>query len=90
MTASLDGYDRMTLAIGLAIILLANIAGFWGPLMELIDHMREENFVRADLDVSYLVTDAVADIVPMLQQAVADKPAETIDQPADAEEIRRL
>jgi uncharacterized protein (TIGR00730 family) len=71
-------------------VLLANIAGFWRPLMELIDHMREENFVRPDVDVSYLVTENVADIVPMLQQAVADKPAEAIDQPAEAEEIRRL
>lgn len=71
-------------------VLLANVAGFWRPLIELIDHMRDENFVRAELDVSYLVTDNVADIVPMLQRAVAEKPAEVIDQPAEAEKIRRL
>ena len=71
-------------------VLLANIAQFWQPLIELLDHMREEQFIRQAMDVSYLVTDQVSDIVPMLQRAVADMPAEEVDLPAEAEQIRRL
>ncbi|HMB48373.1 MAG TPA: TIGR00730 family Rossman fold protein [Afifellaceae bacterium] len=71
-------------------VLLANIAQFWQPLIELLDHMREEQFIRQAMDVSYLVTDRVSDIVPMLQRAVADMPAEEVDLPAEAEQIRRL
>jgi uncharacterized protein (TIGR00730 family) len=71
-------------------VLLANIEHFWQPLIELIRHMREEHFIRPGMDVSYLVTDKVSEIVPMLQHAVAGKAADAIDKPAEAEEIRRL
>ena len=71
-------------------VLLANIERFWQPLIEILDHMREESFIRPGMDVSFHVTDQVAEIVPMLQRAVAGKTAEAIDKPAEAEEIRRL
>jgi uncharacterized protein (TIGR00730 family) len=71
-------------------VLLANIEQFWQPLIDLLDHMRQEQFIRAGMDVSFLVTNQVSQIVPMLQSAVADKTAEAIDQPAEAEQIRRL
>jgi len=71
-------------------VLLANIEQFWQPLIDLLNHMRQEQFIRAGMDVSFLVTNEVSQIVPMLQSAVADKAPEVIDQPADAEQIRRL
>jgi hypothetical protein len=50
-------------------ILLANINFFWQPLCALLDHMRKTNFIRHDLNFDLLVTDKVADILPMLQKA---------------------
>ena len=71
-------------------MLLANIAGFWQPLIDLLDHMRAENFIRDGMEVSPLVANNADDIVPMLVEACAARPQEAIDLPADVEEIRRL
>ena len=59
-------------------VLLANIEGFWDPLADLLDHMRDENFIRQDMAVSYLSTRHARDIVPMLRKAVASLPDEDI------------
>ena len=50
-------------------ILIANIAGYWGPLLALIDHMRAVKFVPPSLRVDFLVAKRVDDILPMLQEA---------------------
>lgn len=54
-------------------ILMANIANFWKPLLVLLAHMREFHFIRQELEVKYLVSENVADILPMLEQAAALK-----------------
>lgn len=54
-------------------ILMANIANFWKPLLVLLAHMREFHFIRQELEVKYLVSENVPDILPMLEQAVALK-----------------
>jgi uncharacterized protein (TIGR00730 family) len=56
-------------------ILIANIAGYWGPLLALIEHMRAVKFVPPSLRVDYLVAKRVEEILPMLQDA-AGKVAE--------------
>jgi uncharacterized protein (TIGR00730 family) len=71
-------------------MLLANIAGFWQPLIDLLDHMRAEHFIRDGMEVAPLVANNADDIVPMLVEACAARPQEAIDLPADVEEIRRL
>ncbi|MCV6546610.1 MAG: TIGR00730 family Rossman fold protein [Cohaesibacter sp.] len=53
-------------------VLLANINDFWDPLMTLLDHMREEQFIRNGMEVEHLATSDPHQIVPLLQQA-ADK-----------------
>lgn len=50
-------------------VLLANIEGFWNPLIALVTHMRELAFVREGLDVNILTADTVGDILPRLRQA---------------------
>jgi uncharacterized protein (TIGR00730 family) len=55
-------------------ILLANIEGFWDPLLALLDHMRELAFIRAGLVVNVLKTSRVEDILPMLQRAAEHAP----------------
>ena len=38
-------------------ILLINIDGFWAPFLTLLEHMREEAFIRADMNVRFLTVD---------------------------------
>ncbi len=47
-------------------ILIANIDGFWNPLLALLDHMRDEGFIHTMSRVRPLVVENAADIVPML------------------------
>ena len=52
-------------------VLIADIGGFWGPLLALLDHMRRNRFIQETTAVSALVTGDAADIVPMLRAALA-------------------
>jgi uncharacterized protein (TIGR00730 family) len=51
-------------------ILIANIQGFWDPLLVLIEHMRGLAFVPAALRVEILVAERVEDILPKIREAV--------------------
>lgn len=55
-------------------ILLANIDGFWEPLMDLLAHMRATAFIRPTLSVEVLMADQVEDILPKLRAAAAQVP----------------
>jgi len=50
-------------------ILIANIKGYWDPLLTLVDHMRAVQFLPASLRVDFLVADRVANILPKLREA---------------------
>src|SRR5437667_5748685 len=52
-------------------ILLANIDGFWEPLMALLSHMRSAQFIRPNLEVDVLQAERVEDILPRLRAAAA-------------------
>ena len=58
-------------------VLLANIDGFWEPLIALLAHMRETEFIRPSLDIDILKAERVEDIVPRLRAAAARAPAGT-------------
>jgi hypothetical protein len=58
-------------------VLLANIDGFWEPLLALITHMRATQFIRPNLAVDILKAERVEDILPRLRAAVAQAPEET-------------
>jgi len=45
-------------------IVLANIENFWDPFITLMDHMREEAFIRQGLEVAIDIAAAAQDIVP--------------------------
>jgi uncharacterized protein (TIGR00730 family) len=55
-------------------ILIANIEGFWDPLLALLDHMRQLAFIRAEYPVNLLVADTVDEILPKLQAAAPPSP----------------
>jgi uncharacterized protein (TIGR00730 family) len=66
-------------------ILLANIANFWEPLLSLLAHMRQKEFIRQGLAVNFLTANRVEDIVPKLKAAAANvqpapQPAETVTE----------
>jgi uncharacterized protein (TIGR00730 family) len=58
-------------------ILLANIEGFWEPLLALFTHMRATQFIRPTLAVYILQADRVVDILPRLRAAAARAPDDT-------------
>ncbi|MBV9260588.1 MAG: TIGR00730 family Rossman fold protein, partial [Pseudolabrys sp.] len=43
-------------------VLIANIRKFWEPLCALLDHMKQLEFIRGDLNFELLVADEVKDI----------------------------
>jgi uncharacterized protein (TIGR00730 family) len=55
-------------------ILLANIDGFWEPLLGLLAHMRSTEFIRPSLAVEILKAERVEDILPRLRAAAALAP----------------
>ena len=52
-------------------ILIADIDGFWQPLLALLTHMRATQFIRPSLNVDILRAERVEDILPRLRAAAA-------------------
>lgn len=50
-------------------ILMLSIDGFWRPLLALCAHMREQGFIRPNLELNYMVAEQAQDVIPMLQKA---------------------
>ena len=61
-------------------IVLANIEGFWNPLLALFDRMSGEAFIRPGLELKMIVVDHVEKIVPAIEAALKPYPAEFADQ----------
>jgi hypothetical protein len=57
-------------------ILIADIGGFWRPLLALIAHMRIEGFIREGFEARYLVAERIEDVLPMLRAAAERRIAE--------------
>jgi uncharacterized protein (TIGR00730 family) len=66
-------------------ILIANIGGYWDPLLSLIAHMREVKFVPPAYEVKFLVVKRVEDILPKLRQAAREtaEAGKTMTLPAE-------
>ncbi len=71
-------------------ILVANIAGFWDPLLSLLDHMRANAFIHGANPINLLVADDMAEILPKLQAAAAKLPEALLHGPEPVEAISRL
>jgi uncharacterized protein (TIGR00730 family) len=68
-------------------ILIANIAGFWNPLLEMFEHLQGNGFLTTK-GLGYLVADNVDDILPALFAAAARvTEAEKVGEP---ERVQRL
>ncbi|WP_051335878.1 TIGR00730 family Rossman fold protein [Methylocapsa acidiphila] len=52
-------------------VVIADIGGFWQPLLHLFAHMRERRFIQSSFEVRYLVAEKIEDILPMIETAAA-------------------
>jgi hypothetical protein len=66
-------------------LLIADIGGFWRPLLSLMAHMRNAEFIRSTHEVSYLVTERVEEIIPMILKALTHR-----RQPINNDLIRKF
>lgn len=61
-------------------IILANIADFWHPLNELIEHMTMLGFIRPGWDVTYDMVNTIDEVLPMVLHRHAALKAERVPQ----------
>jgi uncharacterized protein (TIGR00730 family) len=61
-------------------VLIADVGGFWKPLLSLFAHMRENGFIREEFELRYLVSEKMSDVVPMLQKAAARSERRELDE----------
>jgi len=52
-------------------IAFLNTNGFWDPMLELIDHMREAGFIHTASKVRPIVIENAMDVIPSLQDAAS-------------------
>jgi uncharacterized protein (TIGR00730 family) len=50
-------------------LVIADIGGFWRPLLSLLAHMRNAEFIREGYEVRYAVAERIEDVVPMILSA---------------------
>ena len=63
-------------------IILANIEGYWNPLLELFDHMREEGFFHSSTEVKLDHVEKIEHVVPLFEKRlkIKRKPLWTPDE----------
>lgn len=73
-------------------ICLANIGGFWNPLIDLLDHMRQAQFIHTAAKVKPLIVDGSEGIVPAVTGAweALSSAGNGPDVPEDSDTISRL
>jgi uncharacterized protein (TIGR00730 family) len=60
-------------------IVLVNTDAFWQPLLDLLDHMRSEEFIRHSMEVRFLTVNRAEDVLDAVRSRVEAAPP-----PADA------
>lgn len=55
-------------------LVIADIGGFWRPLLTLFAHMHNAGFIREGYEVRYLVAERVEDILPMIESTARRMP----------------
>jgi uncharacterized protein (TIGR00730 family) len=61
-------------------LVIADVAGFWRPLLSLFAHMRNAEFIRSGYEMRYLVAERVEDVVPMILAAARHAKEEARDE----------
>jgi hypothetical protein len=55
-------------------LVIADICGFWRPLLTLFAHMHNSGFIREGYDVRYSVAERIEDVLPMIEAAARRTP----------------
>lgn len=71
-------------------VLLANVDGFWSPLLELLSHMSEEGFIRPGHEVPFLVAERAEDVLPKLREEAERIDQEALDADMSGEPLSKL
>jgi uncharacterized protein (TIGR00730 family) len=50
-------------------VVIADVGGFWQPLLHLLAHMRQHRFIQSSFEVRYLVAEKIEDVLPMIEIA---------------------
>jgi uncharacterized protein (TIGR00730 family) len=58
-------------------IVVANIDGFWTPFLHLLQHMKSDAFIRAGLEIRFVVVDTAEQILPAVMAAAAGATADS-------------
>lgn len=58
-------------------VVIADIDGYWRPLIHLFNQMRNQGFINSDLDISYSTADKAEDILPIIRKASRKKSNQT-------------
>jgi hypothetical protein len=69
-------------------ILLANVGGFWDPLITVFEHLRSSAFLPGGRPLAYIAVDAVENILPAAAAALAR--VEESELEGEPERVRRL
>lgn len=71
-------------------VMICDIEGFWRPLIDLLDHMRREEFIRNGFELRFLTAEDVEDVVPRLREITAAIPERELERSIESEPLRRL
>jgi hypothetical protein len=52
-------------------VVIADVGGFWQPLLDLFAHMRQNGFIPSEFEVRYLVAEKIDDVLPMIETSIA-------------------
>jgi uncharacterized protein (TIGR00730 family) len=62
-------------------IILCNVEGYWDPLVTLLNHMREERFIRPELEFKMDVVKQATEVVPAFEYRLKTTPQKVAAQP---------
>jgi uncharacterized protein (TIGR00730 family) len=62
-------------------IILCNIEGYWDPLVTLFDHMREERFIRPELEFKMDVVSTASEVVRAFEYRMKATPQRVPEHP---------
>ena len=63
-------------------IIVANINNYWAPFVQLLDHMRAEQFIRVGMAVHFDVVESADDIVPKFKTRLRQQETQTKSKPS--------
>lgn len=54
-------------------VVMADIDGYWQPLIQLFNQMRKQGFISSSMDINYYTADKAEDILPIIRKASRKK-----------------